>query len=148
MAANAPAPCITKSSTGMVLTVLDKQVIVFHNIGFQLSAPSWCGEMIWNANKFIFIYKKIKYSTLYIAVHRGHTQSKCCYYLAFSRDIIHSQQFSCFYSSQPPIKMLLAQFVYFNCNGSTSWSERTCNCHMSKCIGLDGLMKACVGNNL
>ena len=46
MAANAPAPYITKSSTGMVLTVLDKQVIVFHKIGFQLSAPSWYGEMI------------------------------------------------------------------------------------------------------
>ena len=40
MAADAPAPNITKSSTTMVLTVLDKQVIVSHKIGFQLSAPS------------------------------------------------------------------------------------------------------------
>ena len=39
MAAESSASYITKSSTAMVLTVLDKQVIVFDKVGFQLSTP-------------------------------------------------------------------------------------------------------------
>ena len=40
IAANALAPCITRSSAAMVLAMQDKQVFVFHKVGFQIWVPT------------------------------------------------------------------------------------------------------------
>ena len=40
MAADALATCVARSSATMVLTTQDKQVLVFHEEGLQLTTPS------------------------------------------------------------------------------------------------------------
>ena len=53
MAADAPAPCIARSSADMVLiTMYDKQVLAFHEEGFQLSVLSEYQDIIENAYQF------------------------------------------------------------------------------------------------
>ena len=59
MASDAMAPNITRSSAIMKLTMQDKQVLVFHEGGFQLGMPSWCSEMIENINTFLCFLKTI-----------------------------------------------------------------------------------------
>ena len=39
MATDALAPCVTRPPAAMVLTILDKPVIAFHEEGFQLTEP-------------------------------------------------------------------------------------------------------------
>ena len=50
MAADALAPCVTKSSAAMVLIMQDEHVLVFHEEGFQQPAPSPFWEMMENVN--------------------------------------------------------------------------------------------------
>ena len=45
MAADVLAPCVTRPSEAMVLTMQDKGLFVFHGEGFQSPAPSQCYEM-------------------------------------------------------------------------------------------------------
>ena len=54
LASNALDPCVAKSSATMLLTMQDKQVVVFHKEGFQLHATSQCLEMMRNANIFLW----------------------------------------------------------------------------------------------
>ena len=56
MATNALAPYITRPSAVMVLTMLNKQIIVFHEKGFQLPH---CWEMIENGNIFLAETKQL-----------------------------------------------------------------------------------------
>ena len=46
MTADSLAPCVTRPSAAMVLSVQDKCVLVFHEEGFQIHATSHCREMI------------------------------------------------------------------------------------------------------
>ena len=52
MVADALAPCVTRTSATMVLTMKDKCVHVIHKEGFQVPAASQWWEMIENANIF------------------------------------------------------------------------------------------------
>ena len=47
-AADALAPCVTKSSATMVLTMQDIQVLAIHEKRFQQPAWTWSWEMIQN----------------------------------------------------------------------------------------------------
>ena len=49
MAADASAPCLTRSSASLASTVRNKQVFVFHKEGFQLPAPS---QVLMNGCKY------------------------------------------------------------------------------------------------
>ena len=46
VATDALAPCITRPSEVMILTMQSKQVLDFHGEGFRLPAPFQCWEMI------------------------------------------------------------------------------------------------------
>ena len=52
MAADAQAPCIGSPSAAVVLTMHDKQVLVFHEEELQLPVPFSCWEIIQTANTF------------------------------------------------------------------------------------------------
>ena len=52
MAADAPAPAITRPSAAIALYMQDKQILVFYGERFQLPMLSQCWEMIENANIF------------------------------------------------------------------------------------------------
>ena len=58
MSADALAPCITRTPATMVLTVLDKQFLVFHFEGFQLPVPILCWDKK-NMKKFYVFTNKI-----------------------------------------------------------------------------------------
>ena len=55
MAVDVTQPSVTRSSATMTLTSRDKQFMVFHQEGFQLLVPSWCGEMIEKTFPFFII---------------------------------------------------------------------------------------------
>ena len=57
MAADALAPCVTRTSTAMVLNMQYKQILVFNEEGFQQPAPSQCWKIIENANIFLTFIK-------------------------------------------------------------------------------------------
>ena len=59
MTADGPAPCVAGSSAAMLLTMQDKEVLVFHEEGFQLFSPSKYWELIGNANMFLHFLKWI-----------------------------------------------------------------------------------------
>ena len=40
MAEDDLAPCVTKPSAGMALSMQDQHTLLFHKVGFQVSAPS------------------------------------------------------------------------------------------------------------
>ena len=50
IAADPLAHCVTKPSAAMLFTVMGKQILIFHQEGFQVPAPSQCLELIENAN--------------------------------------------------------------------------------------------------
>ena len=55
MPADDLAPCATRSSAAMLLTMHGKQVIVLHQEGFLLHAPCQCGEIIGQC-KYVFFF--------------------------------------------------------------------------------------------
>ena len=46
MVADAPDPCVTRSSAAMILTMQNRYVIVLHKGGFQQPVSCQCGAMI------------------------------------------------------------------------------------------------------
>ena len=44
------APLVTRSSAAMVLTIQDKQILVLHVEGFQITTPFQFWEMMVNTN--------------------------------------------------------------------------------------------------
>ena len=61
MAADALAPCVARASASMVLTMQDKQLLVFHKERFQRPVLSQDREMIENTNVFSCFLKWIQY---------------------------------------------------------------------------------------
>ena len=59
MAANALAPCFTRSSTAMLLSMQNKCVLIFHRERFQLPVLYWCQEMIGNPDTKLFFPNKL-----------------------------------------------------------------------------------------
>ena len=56
MDADALAPCVTKPSSAMALTMQGKRIILFHKKGFQLPASL---QYKWKKNEFIsYVLKK------------------------------------------------------------------------------------------
>ena len=58
IAADGLAPWVARPSAAMVLNMQDKQVLVFHEEGFQLPVSSLWWEIIENANIFTEFRKK------------------------------------------------------------------------------------------
>ena len=56
-----PGSYVARSSAAMVLTMQDKQVLVFHKEEFQQPAPSRCWNIVENAN-ISFTFPKNKFS--------------------------------------------------------------------------------------
>ena len=67
MTADALAPRVARASAAMVLTMEDKQILVFHEEGFQLPVPSpFCEKLeifskINSASKLFSIYSLWRY---------------------------------------------------------------------------------------
>ena len=61
MAADALAAYITTALAAMVLTMLDKQLLAFHEEGFQLLTKSVCREMIKIANTHLCFLNMIQH---------------------------------------------------------------------------------------
>ena len=62
------ASCITRTSAAMVLTMLDKQVLIMHKERITLTAPSKFCEMIENMNIY-FMFSKIIQHDLHCNLH-------------------------------------------------------------------------------
>ena len=59
MAADAPAPCVTRASATIVLTMQDKRVLVFYKEKFQLPAPYQQFRNDWKIYCYIFPKNKL-----------------------------------------------------------------------------------------
>ena len=53
-----PGSCVARSSAAILLTVQDKQIIVFHEERFQQSAPSQCWKIIDTKIQIYFCFRK------------------------------------------------------------------------------------------
>ena len=62
MATDALAPCVTRSSPTMVLTMQDKEVLVFGKEEFQLPELSQCFKMVENANDILIFLNYIHHN--------------------------------------------------------------------------------------
>ena len=77
MVGNALAPCITRPSAAMILTVQNKHVFVIHEERFQLHAPSYCWKIIENGNTFLCF---LKMNSANLGVKLSQYQGYCRHY--------------------------------------------------------------------
>ena len=110
VAGDAMAPCITRSSTTIVLNVHDKQVIVFHNKSFQLLAPSQWRSILENA---FFMFPEIHiarnkevFSPFCICIHVG----------TISHFGVWLQNYTCIHGVSEDINKFMWIFVTRSCN--------------------------------
>ena len=82
---------VARPSAAMTFTTQDKLILIYHEVGLQIPAPSQCSEILKKKCKYVFIFPKIN------SAHQG-----LRFYSMRSR-VIYNKECTPFTSKQKPL---------------------------------------------